>query len=104
MQNKLPKFEVGEVVVLVDAQHPKYNGEYEILWLGECEDKVFINKVGEHRVLKLPDGFVYDLGVINEEGVLMYAHETELRKKHLPSTESYETLMASLKLGQPVRV
>lgn len=52
-----------------------------------------------------PEGTpVYDVGIQDDDGRILTVSEEVLFKKHLPSTESYETLMASLKLGQPVRV
>ncbi len=106
MQNKLPKFKVGEVVILQSKRMPVYNGEYTVV--DYCPPVCNGESVYEgitYIFTGSPEGTpVYDVSIKDNNRYILTVSEEILFKKHLPSTESYETLMSSLKLGQPVRV
>lgn len=72
-----PKFEVGEVVLVVSPIDPAVNGEYTIL------------DVGFSLYRFQPD---YDIGLKDGRRAL----ESSLRKKHQPGEMSFDSLMASL--------
>ena len=101
--SRRPLFEVGEIVILVDNDHPQFNGEYPVLWQGECKDgKADVNGM-IYIFARMKDGFIYDLGnFLSSTGSAMtVAHETELRKKYDPGTMSFDSMMSDLKNISP---
>ena len=110
---KKNKFVEGEVVILQSKSYPNYNGEHcvkHVVFYGDVvydrlaqKDKLRIPKGGARGVLS---GYILEAiipSATKPEVESLWA-EVALRKKHLPGDMSYDTLMSSLKLGQPVRV
>jgi len=110
---KAPKFSVGEIVILQNQDFPELNGEYTIKHVIFWGDTVY-DRIAQKAVYRRPHNaaegdppaYIFEEVLPHPVGgrVEIAWKEKALRKKHLPSTESYETLMSSLKLGQPVRV
>lgn len=110
---KKNKFVEGEVVILQSQDFPELSGEYTVRHVVFWNDKVY-DRIAQKAMYRRPSNasevdppaYIFEEVIPRPDGARAEIawKETALRKKHLPSTESYETLMASLKLGQPVRV
>ena len=91
-------FKVGEDVILQSQMCPELNGEYsirEILRGGV----VFYDEIRKARVRDDSDGIGYLLDEAFEDdgsGFEIKWHESSLRKKHKPSTESLLTIIEEL--------
>lgn len=91
-----PLFEVGEMVVLQSKNYPEVDGEY-------CVLKVMPAQQARHLfpTFIIPNGWIYDIGVvrlgINCGTPCSLFHETDLRKKYPPSSQSFSELMNTLK-------
>jgi hypothetical protein len=94
----IPKFSVGEVVILQSAKQPHLNGEYTV---------VAIPRDGTEYMgyrCALGGAYAYDVGLrleAGKPGKPTLARECVLRKKHLPGELSYHQLIKSL--DQPVK-
>lgn len=95
-----PKFSEGEIVVLQSSTHPQFNGEYPVqaVYKFNKEDKtIFHPGIGKLLVFKnLTTDFVYDLGNLLDAKYCTLNDEFELKKKHNPSSMSYQELMTNL--------
>ena len=110
---KKNKFVEGEVVILQSQDFPELSGEYTVRHVVFWNDKVY-DRIAQKVMYRRPrsgaegdpPAYIFEEVIPRQDGarVEIAWKEIALRKKHLPSTESYETLMSSLKLGQPVRV
>lgn len=110
---KKNKFVEGEVVILQSQDFPELSGEYTVRHVVFWLDKVY-DRIAQKVMYRCPPNesegdpptYIFEEVILHPDGVReeIAWKETALRKKHLPSTESYETLMSSLKLGQPMRV
>ena len=102
-----PKFKVGEVVILQSKDRPMLNSEYIVAAISE-NHKPFVDPYSGLKFTAdwTHSNFAYILEgcQLRASGNARYWAEWALRKKHLPGEMSYDTLMSSLKLGQPVRV
>jgi hypothetical protein len=91
-----PKFEVGEVVLLVSVTLPERNGEYaviDVFPMGHCEvdGKPYnMTQIG-YRL----DGADETNDSLFHQGPTIFS-ESALRKKHTPGELSFTDLMASL--------
>lgn len=97
-----PKFKLGEEVILQHKTHPHLNGEYVVL---SMIDKDTFNE--SHKGWYCNGNYGYNIGVVlnhssGNGSTSKYVGENNLRKKHLPSSESFDKLMSWLK--QPQRV
>ena len=107
MSNSFPKFKVGEVVILQSTGYPELNGEYTVT-RAIAKGEIFEDARTSIRISaewqSSPWAYVLDMTHHKENENDFYWAEVVLRKKHLPGELSFDTLMSSLKLGQPVRV
>jgi hypothetical protein len=90
----IPKFSVGEVVILVCTERPDLNGEHTVIAIpvhGETYMGFNCNFIM---------GYGYDIGIRSPAGRPIIAAENALRKKHIPGELSYHQLIKSL--DQPV--
>ena len=93
----LPKFEVGEVVLLRSEDYPHLNGEYAVKRM--CEPNIKrLCEAGTGVSYKISEHWTYDLGFSVEHlgGVTSFWQERALRKKHQPGETGFHDLMASL--------
>lgn len=99
-------YEVGEVVILESHSHPEFNGEYPVLGvykLNKEDMTVVCEDIGKTLKFKtLSTDFVYNLGNFLDAAHYTLNDETELRKKHEPSQQSFKDLMTTLKSPQKV--
>lgn len=102
-----PLYKIGELVVrqAPSTNYPEDNGEYLVLEVITVEDYRIMYSPTNFG--KLTSNFYYKLdGLATKLKVsgMISCHSAEqfLRKKHLPSSESFDKLMSSLK--QPQRV
>ena len=96
-----PRFEVGEDVILQHPTHPHLNGEYVVVSLMDGES---FNR--SHHVWFCNGNYAYDLGIVLSHSRIVgetcnYVGENQIRKKHTPSSDSYDQMMSKLK--QPVK-
>lgn len=93
-----PLFSAGEEVILQSKSHPQFNGEYII--------EQVVGMVWKCRVTsktcgsRTPLGYLLDSPFIGNGGTEMKVIQSELRKKHKPSGDSFETMMDKIKSPQ----
>ena len=99
-----PLYRVGELVVrnAPNGNFPEGNGEYIVeSVITEDEFRRVYSKV---NWTNLRVGYYYKLagfGVLSKTGaILRHSHEVFLKKKHLPSSESFDKMTSSLKQPQ----
>lgn len=109
---KKNKFVEGEVVILQSKSYPNYNGEHCVKHVVFYGDVVY-DRLAQKDNRRIPKGGNDGTASYILEAIIPSATKPEveslwaevaLRKKHLPGDMSYDTLMSSLKLGQPMRV
>lgn len=95
----IPKYSVGEVVIVQSPYHPEGNGEYEILDIFTYEQyQIYCN--GEFKSTEAY--FIYKLegylikGKKNPERSTDCVSEPSLRKRHEPSQMSFQSLIQSI--------
>ena len=91
-------FKVGEECILQSKACPELNGEYSIRGVLRG-DVVFYDEILKGRVRDNSDGTGYLLNEAFEDdgsGFEIKWHESALRKKHKPSTESLSTMIEEL--------
>lgn len=93
-----PKFSEGEIVILQSAAHPEYAGEYEVFKVLFYNDE-FPDRLDDTVTLVCdgPVGYVFTepLADLPTSTECIWA-EYSLRKKHNPSSMSYQELMTNL--------
>lgn len=107
METKLPKFEVGEVVILVSNDYPHLNGEYTIHDIGTVITDGCATMGGiDYHFQDAADGnYIYSLGLdLLNTGRPSAVNEQVLRKKHQPGTMSFTELMSSLNVPKMEKV
>lgn len=85
MNNNRPLFKIDEEVILSSYKRPEYNGEYIV-----------------HRIYSTQSGYWYDLGFSLPEEVERGGtvwKEGSLKKKHTPSSCSFDELINGAKEG-----
>lgn len=91
-----PKFSVNEIVIVQSPHYPEYNGEYEVLEVFtpmqfqlyckgqfQSESKTFVYRLKDYQVV----------GKKNPQNKIDCASEPSLRKKHQPTSLSFNQLM-----------
>lgn len=97
-----PKFSVGEVVILQSKSRPKMNGEYTVCCILRKGDSGIDIHTGVSFQNSHDDlGYILDDRSMVEDvggGCLLSIswHESALRKKHQPGTESFSEIMQRL--------
>ena len=94
-----PKFEVGEVVILVSGRFPEFNGERTVHKVF-CKDEIFCCRLSGVTLRSGSEvGFTYlfDEPLPDDvSGREILFIESSLRKKHTPGELNFTDLMASL--------
>lgn len=88
-------YEVGEQVIRQATTYTSYNGEYQIIGVISAEEMKQL-----HPFMKIIDGWYYELEGFNvltlQDTIANHTFEGYLRKKHNPSSMSYQELMTNL--------
>lgn len=98
-----PKFAVGEVVVLQSVDSPELNGDHTVIMIPYAGEEYDDPITGVRCIQNDSAPFAYILDdpdmVIRHMGAWLTTtwHESALRKKHQPGTESFQDMMRSLK-------
>lgn len=90
-------FSVGEEVILCSEVRPDLKGEdtiYKVLKKGDIHTCRGSGK--QMRLLKRPLGYILETPFLDEEGIEYFWEQKSLRKKHRPSTESFNEMMRNL--------
>lgn len=93
------KFSEGEVVILQSARYPQYDGEYTVSRVYSSPIEVFTCRLtGALFRINLVEQYVYhfDVPLACNKGSDLCFVESSLRKKHNPSSMSYQELMTNL--------
>ena len=101
----LPKFSVGEEVILQSIDRPEFDGIYGVEGVVFEGARYVCSKTGVNVKLSLGYGFAYKLAglcPLSDKGCEAFWAESAPRKKHDPGEMTFEGLMMSL--NNPVNV
>lgn len=93
------KFSEGEIVILQSGRFPHYNGEYTVSRVYSNPEEIFACRLtGTPLRVNLVDKYSYhfDIPLGDDNGREICFLESSLRKKHNPSSMSYQELMTNL--------
>jgi len=103
----IPKFAVGEVVIVACSQFPIHDGEHTIRGILE-PGSIYFDRLAHRDLRTVPVGATSPFGYIMEavlddtDGFEVIYDERALRKKHQPGELSFEELVNEQK--QPASV
>ena len=103
----IPKFAVGEEVLLRSKSRPEYDCECAVDGIIFSGDEYVCRVSGQALDVNFTEyqfGYILSNKLTRDSGSEFIWAETALRKKHQPGNMSYEALMSSLKLGAPVKI
>jgi len=95
--SQLPRYKVGETVIVVSSKYPHFNGEYRVRAILRHGDKYLDRITKIPTTIKLTNApHCYQLHdvLMNNSGQEFIITEQLLRKKHQPATMSFREIMA----------
>lgn len=94
----IPKFSVGEVVVLQSTHHPEYNGEYQVFRIANPGEVHQCRITGQSHLLgELEKAYILDTPLLAKiTGREAFWKECALRKKHDGCGQSFQQLLTCL--------